>query len=114
MNEQQSIADHRHGLRFVDDDGRCLACALVVAEERIRELEAIVKDDKRCMESLRSLLECCPEGCPGEQPDYRGIDGVEQQGWWFRDEAIDRLNNRIRACEAAEATTKVAEKARQA
>ena len=61
MNEQQSIADHRHGLRFVDDDGRCLACALVVAEERIRELEAIVKDDKRCMESLRSLLECCPE-----------------------------------------------------
>lgn len=37
------MAQHKHGLRFVDDEGRCLACALSVATRALAEAEAEVE-----------------------------------------------------------------------
>lgn len=39
----ESMGQHRHGIRFVDDIGSCLACKCEVQEDRIRELEEAVR-----------------------------------------------------------------------
>lgn len=39
-NIKQSMADHEHGLRFVDDEGRCLACCVKVRDAELTALRA--------------------------------------------------------------------------
>lgn len=37
MTFGETLAQHEHGLRFVDDEGCCLACALAVTREALGE-----------------------------------------------------------------------------
>jgi hypothetical protein len=55
-DSEQTMADHSHGLRFVDDEGRCLACA---REVLIRQLdEARESIDRWRTRSEMHLTQC--------------------------------------------------------
>ena len=58
MDEQQRIEDHKHGTRFVDDEGRCVACALEVRESELAAAEERATDWKAEAERLTGELGC--------------------------------------------------------
>ncbi len=49
---KQSMEQHEHGLRFVDDEGRCLACSVIVRDKRIAKLEEAVCGRDKTIERL--------------------------------------------------------------
>lgn len=81
-NLRQSMADHEHGLRFIDDEGRCLACSREVNLARIAELEAeqnkLMIERSHWYEKFASERERCAKVAKGYVLKLTGMNDWEQ------------------------------------
>lgn len=64
MTYGETMAQHEHGLRFVDDGGRCLACALAVSRVALGEAAEALE----AAEAFRQASEAIDNwpGCQGD------------------------------------------------
>ena len=46
-NLGQSVEDHEHGIRFLDDEGRCLACCYAVHLDEIATLQSELAEARK-------------------------------------------------------------------
>ena len=51
-NEAQSMEQHRHGARFVDDDGRCLACVVAVQHAELLVVTRMLERKQAALELM--------------------------------------------------------------
>lgn len=97
----ESIGQHKHGIRFVDDDGRCLACSVeVLRRERDEARETAQRLNRRTQEAEAALadLRKCVEAVNGGKPWCGGSLGRAVLAW-----DNTQLRDRIAALEARNA-----------
>lgn len=70
----QSMADHVHGLRFVDDEGRCLGCAVEVLEAKLAAVEA---ENRRLLGHRNDLWEASKDLIHDQAITLMGRVGVD-------------------------------------
>lgn len=94
----ESIGQHKHGIRFVDDDGRCLACSVeVLRRERDEARETAQRLNRRTQEAEAALadLRKCVEAVNGGKPWCGGSLGRAFLAW-----DNTQLRDRIAALES--------------
>jgi len=55
-NEAEGVEQHRHGTRFLDDEGRCLACAVGVLTAKLEGVRAALRLMSRHAEEQELLM----------------------------------------------------------
>jgi hypothetical protein len=73
--EEQGMADHEHGLRYVDDEGRCLACGLAEARAEVEKLREELGMRVAVLSVL--VLDFAPDGAG----DVTGPHLAEREVW---------------------------------
>jgi len=55
-DKAEGVEQHRHGTRFLDDEGRCLACAVGVLTAEVERVRAALRLMSRYAEEQNLLM----------------------------------------------------------
>lgn len=104
MTEKSDRRELRKALRplhpYVEGDLTRIRAENAELRKRCGELVAAGDAMERACKGLRSQLVSCPPDCIGHEPDNMDPNNPSQ-GWYYRDEAVDRLSRVTAAWTAA-------------